>query len=245
MKWEKFFHPQIRDGGAESLSRKSGDTARFCFGFLFSLALSMGLVYYFNKNVPIRFAINDDYAFHLMLTGAYGSLTGYDVFQNIVFGKLISALFAVIPAVNWYSVALLGIFCLSFTVFGTLLIGKLGPVVGIPLEIAVDLVFETSMLYLFQWTVCAYLSMAAGIALFIWGDRSEKGKRLRCFILSGLFLAAAFMIRWNVILPAALLTGAYCVVVLFEKRKKAVVSVIAFCAIGAVVAGLYGVNALA
>jgi len=218
---------------------------RIIFGFLFSLAFSAGLVYYLNTRAPIKYVINDDCAFELMLSGAYGSSAGYDIFQNIVFGKVISALFALLPTVNWYSVALMGIFCLSFSVFGTYFIEKLGFVIGIPLDIAVDLVFETTLLYQFQWTVCAYVAMAAGIVLFIWGDRSEKRKRIWRFILSGLFFSLAFMIRWNVILPAAVLTGAYCVVALLEKKKRAVASAAAFCAICGVIAGLYGVNALA
>lgn len=218
---------------------------RVLLAFLFSFTFCVCLAYYLYTKAAFRYAINDDYAFNLMLSGAYGRADGYDVFQNVIWGKFISSLYMFFPSANWYAITMLGMFCLSFALYGTLIIDKFGHIIGIPLVIMADLIFETSLLYMFQWTICSYLCACTGIALFVNGHCSLKVKRKFDFILSILFIATAFMIRWNVIIPTAILICAYWVVIFFRDKKAAIKSISALCVMAGVIIALYAVNLFA
>ena len=219
--------------------------SRFVFALCFSFSFSLVLIFILKSVAPIKFATNDDYALNLLLSGAFGQLSGYDMFQNIVLGKALSFFYLIIPSINWYGVFMLGIFYLSFSVFGALLIDRFGLPIGIPLLILSTTLFETTLLYMFQWTICSYACIFVGLALLVHGNSSTNAKRKLCFILSVFFLCISFMIRWHVIIPVAAMLGGYCIIILFTQKKMAIPTVVTVGIFGVIYFLLNTVNTIA
>jgi hypothetical protein len=193
----------------------------------------------------IKFAINDDYGFNLFLSGAYGSQTGYTVYQNIVLGKIIVKLYNFVPAINWYSIVLMGSLYISFIIIDTMILDKFGKYIGFMLQIFISLVFTTLFMLNFQWTFCAYACIISGLVSMIHGYTCEKSKRNFCYFASGILFILGYMIRSDVFFMALLYIVGFVIIMLIINKKKAV-NLVKFVILISLCCGfLYTINTMA
>lgn len=197
------------------------------------------------KKTHLRFIINDDYAFNLFLSGAYGGQTGYTVFQNIVLGKIIVMLYKLIPTINWYAIVLIGTLYVSFVIFHSILLDKFGYYIGILIQIFTMAIFLTMFLLNLQWTLCAYICLPIGIISMIHGYESKGVKRIFLYSISGILFIQGYMIRMNILLPILAYMLGYLFVMLITDKKKATNLAIFFVIINICFCILFNINKFA
>lgn len=91
MKMKKF---EKRKKKLEDLSKKP-----LFWMFVINLIL---IVYCLVLNTPYN-ETNDDTGMRALASGSYGDSGGYLVFINIIIGKFLTVLYAVLPNINWYT----------------------------------------------------------------------------------------------------------------------------------------------
>jgi len=177
--------------------------------FLLAIVINTAFILILNTFKPIRLTVNDDYAMELMLTGAYGLRSGFDVFNNIVLGTMLTWLYTLLPTVNWYSLLLVGTVICSFSIYDAILIDRYGFRSGGLLAALITSLFEALALYTLQWTICAYLCALGSISLFVYSSSCVGRKQHGCLWGASVFFVVAFMIRWAAASYVAVLLIAY------------------------------------
>ncbi len=229
----------------EMLNREQYLDRNFWMKFAFSAVLNAVFICFVYKIAYVRLVMNDDYAFNLFLSGAYGSQTGYTVFQNIVLGKILAWLYMLIPQINWYTIFLMGTLYSSFVVFDVVIFDKFGKYLGILFQIITSLLFLTVFVLNFQWTLCAYAAIITGLVTMVHGYESTGAKRRFYYEISAFFLILSYMIRANIFFPALVYMLGYTILMLISDKRKAFNLLIFVSAIFVSWVMLKGINTIA
>ena len=180
--------------------------------FFFILCQSFGLAV---------FGAVDDFFMARILEGVYGS--DYNVhmtFVNVIYGYVLLPLYHMFPNVGWYYIGeKLEVFA-SFTIISYVIIKHLGNRWGSVLSMLFVAAFASDFYLTLQFTQCATVLTAAGIALFIHGliSTENKGKFQQ---MVPLIISVCFMFWGSVMRLEAFLMGIpFLMVVLVLQFKK-------------------------
>ncbi|OUN88529.1 hypothetical protein [[Collinsella] massiliensis] len=132
------------------------------------LAVSVAIVALICLVQVPKYAMPDDFMQDLYARGAYLDTPGFLMLYSLVgFSAPISWLYALLPAVPWYPVALLGLIAISFAAVGVTAVSARVPA---PLKVflagALALCEVMATVYL-TYTIVAFIACAAGVVLVL------------------------------------------------------------------------------
>ena len=134
----------------EKRKKKLEDLSKKPLFWMFVINLIL-IVYCLVLNTPYN-ETNDDTGMRALASGSYGDSGGYLVFINIIIGKFLTVLYAVLPNINWYTTFEILIVLISFTLLGILLIDKLGSKYGFSAYLLMVGIFYSEFLPVLQFT---------------------------------------------------------------------------------------------
>lgn len=164
----------------------------------------------------LDFGAMDDYFMATILSGAHGTnFNPHLYFVNALYGYALIPLYHLFPKINWYYIAeMFGTF-LSYTVVSCIIVKKAGKHFGSILT-CILLLFTCKHFYLsVQFTQCAALFTAAGMATCLYSIGEKKTKlailgcvlvfwgslmRLEAFLMGFPFLAISILVQFKVYL---------------------------------------------
>lgn len=136
---------------------------------------------------------NDDLAMSFLAEGVYGEYTGYLVFENVLWGKLIVALNQLIPSIKWYNVLHYVVMFFAFIELTYVFIRKQGRKMGMIVS-AVMLVFCGYETYvMFQFSRVTAIGTIAGILMLYYALEAAEDKLEKRLCLG----AGAFLTIWS------------------------------------------------
>ncbi|MBQ6812111.1 MAG: hypothetical protein IJP06_03255 [Agathobacter sp.] len=136
---------------------------------------------------------NDDLAMSFLAEGVYGEYTGYMVFENVLWGKLIVFLNQLIPAVKWYNVLHYVVIFLAFVELTYVFIRKQGRKMGMIVS-SIMLVFCGYESYvMFQFSRVTAIGTIAGIVMLYYALEAAEDKMENHWCLG----AGAFLTIWS------------------------------------------------
>ena len=182
------------------------------------ILITLAFFLIFNLFFQIKYEQVDDLGIMNLISGSDGHYSIYGVFIHPVLCTIILLLFKTGININWYSIVLLVIQFISFTIIGIVLTKK-SKKLGIFLYIIFMLIYYSKMLYYLQYTSIAALAMTAGIlAILYFIDNMENNKKF--FITGIIFVVIGTMLRQKSIiitLPFLILYVLYYIII--NKKK--------------------------
>lgn len=192
------------------------------WGFLFAVnALFFTLVAWL---LPVTFESNDDIAMLRIASGFYdnGQPNAHLVFINILYGYLVSGLYRLTTAVEWYTLLEIAIVAISSTVVAKCLLERRG--VARYAFLAVFYLYALRFAIYLQFTEVAALAAMSGLCLVARGGRRGVISGVALFLLGALvrypsammvgLISVPFFVLWgrSIGLRRALVPLAVCVV---------------------------------
>lgn len=170
---------------------------------LFINAYFMALCFAFSH---LRYGAIDDYFMAGILSGIYGD--EYNVhlpFVNAVYAYLLLPLYHLFPRISWYYIGELASVFVSLTTVSYILICKVKRGWGLVLSLLLLAAYAKDLYVVLQFTQCAAVLSAAGMALLIYGfECSYNGKLKRenylTLLIAILLLWWGSLMRWDAFL---------------------------------------------
>lgn len=164
------------------------------------IALVINLLFLFSCILlgNLDFGAMDDYFMATILSGAHGtSFNPHLYFVNALYGYALIPFYHILPKINWYYIAeMFGTF-LSYTVVSYIIVQKAGKYFGSILTCTL-LLFTCKHFYLsVQFTQCAALFTATGMATCLYSINEKKTKLT---ILGGGLVFWGSLMRWEAFL---------------------------------------------
>ncbi len=188
------------------------------------------------------FETNDDNGLIAIASGIRGVREAHIVHTNILVGKLITSLYAVAPAIQWWSVLQLLLLFISFFFVTYIFIRSDTGIARVLFVTAVTSFFAYEGYVRIQYTKSAGIYSAAGLMLVFYGLLQEKPEKK--FIIPGMLLALAGSFYRTQQFACIVAIFASMVVYLimrcvqdFEKPKKRIITALAVGAILLLAAG--------
>lgn len=141
----------------------------------------------------------DDFIIMTLISKADGMYTIYGVQIHPIICAIIILLYKTGININWYTIFLLAMQFISFTIIGTIFIKK-NKTLGIPIYIVFVLAIYTKMLIYIQYTTVSMLCIASGFLILIYYMRNIKNTSKVSLILANIMIAVGAMIRFSTIL---------------------------------------------
>ena len=194
--------------------KKKDRVARFFILFAVSAVLFWGCVLL----GAMRYDVNDDETFNLVLAGAYGPFVNI-VYMNIIIARILNWLFQAFPSFNWYLAGMLAVNFTALFLLALVLTEKMETAPAVLVTAALYLVAGRDLFTVLQYTKNAALYTAVGTVLLI---RAMEGKRYAKASLVGgtLLFSLGYMLRPESF--AAALAFALVRLVLFAAEYRAV-----------------------
>lgn len=169
----------------------------------------------------MKYEVNDDETFNLMLAGAYGPFVNI-VYMNILPARFLAWLFRAAPSVNWYLVCMLLCNFAALAAIILLLTEKMDAVRAALTTAGVFLIVGYDLFTELQYTKNAAVYTVAGALILIRSLRAERRGSAAALTAAGcIFFALGYMVRpesFIAALPFILVRAALWVV---EDRKEA------------------------
>jgi hypothetical protein len=116
----------------------------------------------------IFYETNDDNAMALFVEGAYGGRASHLVFENMIWGKILSILTGLVPSIKWYTVGqYFMIFC-AFVSLSYIMLRLQGRKIGLVSSVFLLSVFGYNTYIIFQWTRTAAITTIGGMILLFY-----------------------------------------------------------------------------
>ncbi len=208
--------------------------------FYAAIACVINLIVFFiiNKLSFVHFEMNDDFTIQNLLNGSLGEHYTHFAHSNFILSSILSGLYSISAAVNWYGLYLFLALLLSCSFIGAILMDKFSLKTGIALYLlTVPLLFGLFLTY-FTYTLVCYAMLACALASLIYGFYSVNAKtRKFLYIFSVIMLVSSVLLREEIIASAFVYFVALAILFLIKYKKQALkvcLSIaIGFLAIGA------------
>ncbi len=167
---------------------------------------------------------SDDNAMAFFVEGAYGTRTAHLVFENIIWGKFLSLLYEILPAIKWYTVAhYAGMYC-AFAAISYFMMKVGGKRAGLAGSVFLLLVLGMQSYLPFQWTRVTAIVTIGGILLLFYGIEYAVGKWERSVtIIFGIVLSIwGSMIRFPFFAVCVVLSGGIALLKMLQIVKERV-----------------------
>ena len=143
----------------------------------------------------------DDFIIMNLISKADGNYSLYGVQMHPIICGMIVFLYKTAININWYTVFLLIMQFISFTIIGTVFMKK-NKNIGILLYIAFMFVFYSKMLSYIQYTTISILCITSGFILLMYAIDDTKNVKRFNFIISIIMILVGCMIRFSTIIIA-------------------------------------------
>ena len=184
--------------GAGRLPRRVSDALGNRPAF-WSVAIAAASTLIFFWLLTPSFESNDDVGMMFIADGTfYGTPQPHLIFQNTLVGVVLSTLYRLTGAINWYSVWLYALHAGSFAVFLYVLFSDRRTRIGSRALAAVALVLGfTFWLWMnLQFTSVAFLVGGAGLILYL-ASAGRARVSYRVLVLAGAMVGIASLVRWR------------------------------------------------
>lgn len=177
------------------------------------IAIIINLIIFIFVNVfsQLKYEQVDDFMMMNLISASDGNFSLYGVFMHPLICGMIILLFKTGININWYSVFMLFLQFISFTVIGSILLEK-HKKKGVFLYIIFATIFYTRLLINIQFTTVAAICITAGILLVIYREK-------RISVMGLALIAIGAMIRFDtLILTLPFLFIYYCFIGIKNKE---------------------------
>lgn len=175
------------------------------------IALGLNIIFFiaFVFVIGPKYETNDDLALSFLVEGAYGTRTPYMVYSNVLWGKLLVALYSLMPMIKWYVVLMLGMLYTAFTGMTYMILRLQGKKVGTVVSTAVLLFLGYYSYVVFQYSRIAPVVTAVGLLLLFYGiEHAEtKCEKRICFVVGTLMAVWGSLVRFQMFAVAVVLAG--------------------------------------
>jgi hypothetical protein len=189
----------------------------FSFGVCIVFFLIVGYIF------PVQFTINDDVVQMYIFAGYYSGTPHYFTpHTSMFFGLIINGLYHILPLLPMYTIFLVGVMFISCWIIVFCVLETANQHMT-PFSIAVSLsvffltVFALPAIISIQYTLVAGLAAAASLALAIIYSPSEHRIFYPILIIGMLILS--YIVREDVLYPAAVLMGTVIIYKIVKSRK--------------------------
>ena len=164
----------------------------------------------------------DDFIIMNLITKMDGTSTIYGVQMHPIICGIILLLYETGININWYTIFMLLMQFISFTILGTIFVSK-NKKLGIPLYIAFVFIIYSKMLSYIQYTTVSMLSITSGIVLLMYSLEEMKNSNRKKLVLSVIMILVGCMIRFSTVIIATPFLGLYLVYIMIKEKNKKVI----------------------
>lgn len=151
-----------------------------------------------NKAFTPKYEQVDDFIIMNLISKSDGNYNIYGVQMHPIICGIIILLYKTSININWYTIFMLGMQFLSFTIIGTVFCKK-SKIIGLPLYISFLFIMYTKVLRYIQYTTVSMLCIASGTILLM--HSMEKDNKIG-LLFALLMVSLGCMIRFSTIIIA-------------------------------------------
>lgn len=142
---------------------------------------------------------NDDNAMAFFVEGAYGNRTSRLVFENLIWGKLLSIMSGLIPGVKWYTVGQYIMIFFAFVSVTYIMLRLQGKRIGVVSSVFLLGVFGCNTYVIFQFTRTAAITTIGGMLLLFFAIEyaERRHERVIALIVGACLCIFGSMIRFE------------------------------------------------
>lgn len=171
------------------------------FGILLITIINVILFIICNKLFTPRYEQVDDFMIMNLISEMDGNYTVYGVQMHPIICGIIILLYKTGININWYTIFLLTIQFISFTVIG-IVFWKKNKRLGLPLYICFVVIMYAKMLRYIQYTTVSMLAIASGVILLMYSIDNIKEINKSSLIFGIIMIILGAMIRLSTIIIA-------------------------------------------
>lgn len=194
--------------------------------FALGLTIIINILFFLicNNLFSFKYEQVDDFIIMNLISKLDGNYNIYGVQIHPLICGIIILLYKTGININWYSVFMLMMQFVSFTIIGTVFIYK-NKKIGIPIYLCFIFIIYSKMLMYIQYTTVAILCIASGMILLIDSIKNiEKIKKIN-LVISILMIAIGCLIRFSTIIIALPFMGVYFICKLIEDKNIKVIKI--------------------
>ena len=167
------------------------------------VVVSINMIFFIISNYLFEFKYEqvDDFIIMNLISKADGSYSIYGVQMHPIICAIIILLYKTQINLNWYTIFMLSIQFVSFTIIGTVFARK-SKKIGIPLYIVFLFAIYAKMLTYIQYTTVSMLSITSGLILLIHSIEEIRNINKNKLIFSILMIILGCLIRFSTIIIA-------------------------------------------
>ena len=170
----------------------------------------------------IHFEMNDDFTIQNLLNGSMGDHYIYFAHSNVVLSTVLSGLYRLTAAVNWYGVYLFIALLFSCSFTGAILIDKFNFKAGFALNLLLLPLLFGLILTNFTYTLICYAMLVCAVSCLVYGFYIQNRKTRRfLYILSIVMLVSSVLLRKEIIASALVYCLAVAALLLIRYKKNA------------------------
>lgn len=177
-----------------------------------------------NKLFTLKYEQVDDFIIMNLISKADGAYSVYGIQMHPIICGIIILLYKTTININWYTIFMLTMQFISFTIIGTVFINK-NRSTGILLYIAFIFMIYSKVLSYIQYTTVSMLSITAGVILLIYSLENIKEINRFNFVIAILMIIAGCMIRFSTIIIAIPFIVIYFICKLVKEKNVKVIKI--------------------
>lgn len=163
-----------------------------------SIVLIINIIIFVSINVicQLKYDEMDDFVMMTLLSGVDGTYSPYCIFIHPFVSTIIMLLFKTSININWYTVVLLFVQFISFTLIGVVFLKRMKTKLGTMMYLLFAMIFYCKLLLNIQFTTVSAVALLAGLLSIIYYIENLQILKERKFLYLGLFfIALGTMIR--------------------------------------------------
>lgn len=177
-----------------------------------------------NKLFTPKYEQVDDFIIMNLISNMDGNYSLYGIQMHPLICQIIILLYKTTINVNWYTIFLLSMQFISFTIIGTVFIKK-SRSIGIPLYIAFIFMMYSKMLSYIQYTTVSMLCITSGFILLIYAIKEIGNINKSSLIIAILMILIGCMIRFSTMIIALPFIAIYFVCKLIKEKSSKIIKV--------------------
>lgn len=178
--------------------------------FIPCLVIVINITFFILSNILLkpRFETLDDFTIMKIISKLDGTYSYYSVYIHPLLSFIIMLLYKTGININWYSIFLLILQFISFTVIGIILLNK-NKKMGLLCYIIIISAYYSRILIIINYTSTAAITILAGIISLIYYNETNKKTNI---IIGLILITVGTMLRWKssiIVLPFYIIYVAY------------------------------------
>ncbi len=194
------------------------------FPLIFVILVNIILFIACNKLFTPTYEQVDDFLIMNLISKADGAYTIYGIQIHPIICGIIILLYKTGININWYTIFMLIMQFISFTIIGTVFIKK-NKIVGIPLYITFAIMIYSKMLCNIQYTTVSMLCITAGTLLLMYYLEKIEEKNKFNLVVALLMIATGCMIRFMTVLVAIPFLGLYLICKFLKDKEMRILKI--------------------